>query len=252
MSGDTPTAAIEIRDLIRVYQDGDVETIALRGIDLRIDRGEFVVIHGRSGSGKSTLLNILAGADQPTAGTVRIDGTAIEHLEEDELARLRGRTIGIVFQSGNLADVLTLQENVRLSAQLAGRDPGDVGDRLATVGLAGRAGHRPSQLSGGEQQRAAVAMVLAAQPTILLGDEITGELDSVTAGGLLDVVAEVHARDRVTVVLVSHDAFVAERAERVIELRDGHVVADSARPAGSEPQTGDGDRDRVPALAASR
>jgi ABC-type lipoprotein export system ATPase subunit len=227
MTGDTPTAAIEVQDLIRVYQDGDVETIALRGIDLRIEHGEFVAIHGRSGSGKSTLLNILAGADQPTAGKVRINGTAIEHLEEPELARLRGRTVGIVFQSGNLADFLTLEESLELSARLAGRDPTGARARLEMVGLQDRAHHRPAQLSGGEQQRAAVAMVLAAEPRILLGDEITGELDSGTADLLLDLLADFHARNGVTVVLVSHDRAVAERARRVIELRDGRVVADS-------------------------
>jgi putative ABC transport system ATP-binding protein len=220
--------AIEIRDLIRVYQDGDVETIALRGIDLRIEQGEFVAIVGRSGSGKSTLLNLLSGSDRPTAGQVAVGGVALERADEADRERLRGRTVGIVFQSRNLADILTLEENVAMAARLAGRDPAGAQLAIERVGLAERATHRPSQLSGGEQQRAALAMVLAAQPQIILGDEITGELDSETAGLLLELVTELHRWEHLTIVLVTHDEAVAAHADRVIELRDGRVVRDHA------------------------
>lgn len=219
---------IEIRDLIKVYHEAGVETIALRGLDLSIQPGEFVAIQGRSGSGKSTLLNMLSGADRPTAGKVNIDGIALEQADEADRARLRRNVVGMVFQAQNLIDILTLEENAMLAARLADRDgsPEAARRRLADVGLEDRGTHKASQLSGGEQQRGGVACVLAAQPKILLGDEITGELDSTTAGRLLDLVREIHAREQLTVLLVTHDPAVAERANRVIELRDGRVAND--------------------------
>lgn len=219
---------IEIRDLIKVYREVGVETIALRGLDLSIAAGEFVAIQGRSGSGKSTLLNMLSGADRPTAGRITVGGISLEQAEEADRARLRGRVVGMVFQSQNLIDILTLEENVMLAAQLAGRDGtrAVAQQKLEAVGLADRASHRPDELSGGEQQRGGVACVLAAEPKILLGDEITGELDSAAATLLLDLIREIHAREQLTVVLVTHDHAVAERANRVIELRDGRVVSD--------------------------
>jgi putative ABC transport system ATP-binding protein len=219
---------IEIRDLIKVYREGGVETIALRGLDLAIETGEFVAIQGRSGSGKSTLLNMLSGADRPTAGRITVDGIALEQAEETDRARLRRRAVGMVFQSQNLAEILTLEENVMLAAQLADRAGTRemARQRLADVGLEDRGSHRGAQLSGGEQQRGGVACVLAAQPRILLGDEITGELDSATAGRLLDLIRDIHAREQLTVVLVTHDPAVAQRANRVVELRDGRVVSD--------------------------
>ncbi|MEA2621474.1 MAG: putative transport system ATP-binding protein [Chloroflexota bacterium] len=224
----TDRPIVEVSDLIKVYRHGRTETIALRGVDLSIAPGEFVAIQGRSGSGKSTLLNLLSGSDRPTAGRVTIDGIALEQADETQRAQLRGRVVGIVFQSQNLADLLSLEENVALSARLAGRDSGHaaVRARLAEVGLEERATHHPSHLSGGEQQRGGVACVLAALPKLLLGDEITGELDTATAVRLLDLVREVHAKTALTVVLVTHDPLVAERADRVIELRDGRVVSD--------------------------
>jgi putative ABC transport system ATP-binding protein len=221
-------AVIEVSDLIKVYSQGGVETIALRGVDFSIAEGEFVAIQGRSGSGKSTLLNMLSGADRPTAGRIKVDGVSMEQAAEAQRATLRGRVVGLVFQSQNLADLLSLEENVELAARLAGRTTSReaVHARLAEVGLEDRASHHPSHLSGGEQQRGGVACVLAAQPKILLGDEITGELDSVTAVRLLDLIREIHARERLTVVLVTHDPLVAQRANRIIELRDGRVASD--------------------------
>jgi ABC-type lipoprotein export system ATPase subunit len=227
-AGRTTDAIIELSDVIRVYREADIETIALRGIDLEIAPGEFVAIMGRSGSGKSTLLQLLAGSDRPTAGRVVIDGIDLSRAEEDQRASLRGAHVGIVFQNQNLVPFLTLQENVVLASVLAGRpvDGLSAVAILARVGLEGRADHRPAQLSGGEQQRAALAAVLVTRPPIVLADEITGELDSASAGLLLDLLEEIHVVDAMTLVLATHDPIVARRADRIVELRDGRVAGD--------------------------
>ncbi|HEY6057232.1 MAG TPA: ABC transporter ATP-binding protein [Candidatus Limnocylindrales bacterium] len=219
---------IALADVIRVYREADVETIALRGIDLEIAAGEFVAIMGRSGSGKSTLLGLIAGSDRPTAGRVVVDGVDLSRAEEDERARLRGARVGIVFQSGNLVPFLDLEENTLLAADLAGRPIDRAGAQraLARVGLDGRERHRPSQLSGGEQQRAALAGIVATAAPLVLADEVTGELDSANAELLLDLLADVHAAEGMTLVLATHDRDVARRADRVVELRDGRVVGD--------------------------
>jgi putative ABC transport system ATP-binding protein len=221
-------AVFRLIDVIRVYREADVETIALRGIDLTIQPGEFVAVIGRSGSGKSTLLNLLAGSDRPTAGRVLFLGKDLATADDAARSAIRGREIGIVYQSQNLAPMLSLLENVRLAAWLAGRPLDDAGARSAldSVGLAHRAGHRTAQLSGGEQQRGALSCVLAAKPTVLLADEITGELDSASAGLVLELLREAHASEAMTIVLVTHDDTVAGYADRIVELRDGRVVAD--------------------------
>jgi putative ABC transport system ATP-binding protein len=223
-----PVPMIALADVIRVYREADVETIALRGIDLEIAAGEFVAIMGRSGSGKSTLLGLVAGSDRPTAGRVVVDGIDLSRADESERARLRGAHVGIVFQSGNLVPFLDLEENVVLAARLAGRplDPAAARRTLARVGLDGRERHRPAQLSGGEQQRAAVATILATRAPLVLADEVTGELDSTSADLLLDLLAELHAAEGMTLVLATHDPDVAGRADRLVELRDGRVVGD--------------------------
>jgi len=225
---------IVVEDLIKVYREADVETIALRGLDLSIMPGEFVAIMGRSGSGKTTLLNLLAGTDRPTAGRVEVAGVDLARADEATRARVRGRTVGLVFQSENLVPFLDLRENVLLAGRLAGRPVAVAdGDRLLErVGLANRASHRPAQLSGGEQQRAALACVLAAGAPILLADEITGELDTATADMVLDLLSEIHRGQQLTVVLVTHDPGVAGRATRTVVLRDGRVdgAAGTARP----------------------
>ncbi|MES2211285.1 MAG: ABC transporter ATP-binding protein [Chloroflexota bacterium] len=224
---------IELRDVIRVYREADVETIALRGVDLEIQAGEFVAIMGRSGSGKSTLLQLLAGSDRPTAGRVMVAGVDLSRADDTERASLRGARVGMVFQSQNLVSFLDLNENIELAATLAGRSlqRAQVHDILDRVGLANRARHRPDQLSGGEQQRAALALVLASRPSIILADEITGELDTITARLVLDLLAEVHRLDRVTIVVATHDPAVALRADRTVILRDGVVVSDRERSA---------------------
>jgi putative ABC transport system ATP-binding protein len=219
---------IELTDVIRVFREADIETIALRGIDLTVQAGEFVAITGRSGSGKSTLLQLLAGSDRPTAGRVIVDRIDLSRADESDRAALRGSHVGTVFQSQNLVPFLSLRENIELAALLAGRpiDGSAAMDALLRVGLGGRADHRPAQLSGGEQQRAAVAVVIAAGPPIVLADEITAELDSINAALLLDLLADIHREGGTTLILATHDAAVAARAGRVVQLRDGRVVDD--------------------------
>ena len=219
---------IQLSDVIRVYREADVETIALRGVDLEIGVGEFVAIMGRSGSGKSTLLGLVAGSDRPTAGRVVVDRIDLSRAEEDDRARLRGAHVGIVFQSGNLVPFLDLEENILLAAQLSGRplDHAAVRQTLALVGLEGRERHRPTQLSGGEQQRAALAAIVATRAPLVLADEVTGELDSANAKLLLDLLAGIHEAGGMTLVVATHDPDVAERAQRVVELRDGRVAGD--------------------------
>lgn len=227
----TDRPIIELTDVIRVYREADVETIALRGVDLEIRSSEFLAIMGRSGSGKSTLLQLLGGSDRPTAGRIVVDGVDLARAGEDERARLRGAHVGIVFQSQNLVPFLDLEENVGLASRLAGHPvaKGEARQLLARVGLEGRGAHRPAQLSGGEQQRAALALVLVSRPSIVLADEITGELDSTSAALLLDLLEEIHRVDGVTLVLATHDPDVARRADRVVELRDGRIVDDRRR-----------------------
>jgi ABC-type lipoprotein export system ATPase subunit len=226
---DADAPVFRLNDVIRVYREADVETIALRGVDLTIARGEFVAVMGRSGSGKSTLLNLLAGSDRPTAGRVLFLGQDLATVDDAARAAIRGRQIGIVYQSQNLAPMLTLLENVRLAAWLAGRPVDEAGARSALdrVGLADRAGHRPAQLSGGEQQRGALSCILAARPTVLLADEITGELDSASADVVLQLLRDTHRSEGTTVALVTHDRAVAGHADRIVELRDGRVVGDT-------------------------
>ena len=226
----TDHGIVALVDVIRIYRESDVETIALRGVDLRVEAGEFVAIMGRSGSGKTTLINLVAGSDRPSAGHVRVDGIDLARADEATRAAIRGRRIGLVFQDQNLLPMLSIRENLMLCAHLAGThlEADDADRRLEQVGLAGRADHRPDELSGGEQQRAALASALVADPPILLGDEITGELDRATASAVLDVIDDIH-RAGTTVILVTHDPAVAARADRIVELHDGRVVADGTR-----------------------
>jgi putative ABC transport system ATP-binding protein len=187
--------------------------------------GEFVAVLGPSGSGKSTLLGLLAGLDRPTSGEVRLDGRPIQDLSEDQLALLRRRSIGFVFQSFELLDNLTARENVLVPLELAGvRGAGPRADRLlATVGLAERGHHYPSQLSGGEQQRVALARAFAAEPAVLLADEPTGNLDGATGARVLDTLADLRREHGTTMVLVTHDPAVAALADRKIHLKDGRI-----------------------------
>ena len=216
---------IEIRQLTRKLPSGDRELTILDQIDLAIHPGEFTAVLGPSGSGKSTLLALMAGLDRPTSGEIRIDGTPIQSMSEDELALLRRHKIGFVFQSFQLLGNLTARENVLLPIELLGQpDPvGRANELLAAVGLADRGHHYPSQLSGGEQQRVALARAFAARPAILLADEPTGNLDSATGRRILELLSELRRREGTTLVLVTHDPAVAGLADRQIHLRDGRV-----------------------------
>jgi putative ABC transport system ATP-binding protein len=220
------TGVLEAYGLVKTYDTGGVKVAALRGVDIAIERGEFVAIMGPSGCGKSTLLNLLAGLDRPTAGEVRLDGERIDQLNETELARLRRRKIGFVFQFFNLLPTLSVVENVELPLLLVGRRRKEARssaiELLSDLGIGDKRGSAPALLSGGQQQRVALARALANTPDIVLGDEPTGNLDSAAAREVLGLLRA--ARDRgQTLLLVTHDARVAAAADRVVTLRDGLV-----------------------------
>jgi putative ABC transport system ATP-binding protein len=219
------TPRIELRHLTRRLPSGDRSLTILDDVDLAIQSGELTAVVGPSGSGKSTLLALMAGLDRPTAGEVLIDGVPIQAMSEDELALLRRHKIGFVFQTFQLLGNLTARENVLFPLELAGLpEPRRRADELlASVGLAERAHHYPTQLSGGEQQRVAVARAFAAQPSILLADEPTGNLDGATGRVVLEILLDLRRRHGTTLVLVTHDPAVAALADRRIHLRDGRV-----------------------------
>ena len=226
---------LSLKQVTKTLESGGRAVRILDGVDLAIGAGERVAILGPSGSGKSTLLGLMAGLDRPTSGEVWLRDAPLHSLDEDRLALLRRRTIGFVFQSFQLLPQLTARENVLLPLELNGAAGGgrrEADDLLAAVGLADRGHHYPSQLSGGEQQRTAIARAFAAGPELLLADEPTGNLDSATGARVLDVLAELHRSRGTTLVLVTHDPAIAERAARRIHLRDGRVERDDsgARP----------------------
>ncbi len=225
--------AIELRRLTKRLPSGDRILTILDAVDLTIATGEFVAVLGPSGSGKSTLLGLAAGLDRPTSGEVRIDGEVIQNLSEDALARLRRRKIGFVFQSFQLLGNMTALENVLLPLELGGHErPLERARQLLDrVGLGERGHHYPAQLSGGEQQRVALARAFAPRPAILFADEPTGNLDGATGARILDVLDELRAGVAATLVLVTHDPSIAERADRRIFLRDGRVERIEGRPA---------------------
>jgi putative ABC transport system ATP-binding protein len=225
---------IDLVNLHKVYDSGFNRVHALRGITVSIETGRYVAIMGASGSGKSTLLNILGCLDVATEGSYRLDGRPTETLSRDELARLRNSHIGFIFQNFNLLHRSTALENVALPMVYSGRP---LRQRVPTatralerVGLADRMEHMPWQLSGGQQQRVAIARALVNTPRVLLADEPTGNLDTQTSEEIMGIVAELHASEKMTVILVTHDPGVATFAERVIVLRDGEVVADQPTP----------------------
>jgi putative ABC transport system ATP-binding protein len=202
-------------------------TEALRGLDLTLDAGSWCSIMGASGSGKSTFINILAGLESATAGRVLIDGTEVTSLGEDALARLRRETIGLVFQRSHLLPYLDCVENVMLAQYFHSMaDEAEARAALERVGLGARLSHRPSQLSGGEQQRVGIARALVNRPKLLLADEPTGNLDVASSRNVLSLLKEVHAAERFTIVLVTHDPAVARWSDRVVTLEDGRVVGD--------------------------
>jgi putative ABC transport system ATP-binding protein len=217
------TAVLEARNLYRFFHAGDEEALALQGVSLGVERGEVVAVTGPSGSGKSTLLACLAGLDEPDGGTVTVDGERLSRRPEEERAAVRARSIGMLFQSGNLVGHLTVAGNLALAQGLGGRSNGKSA-LLERCGIADRAQALPAQLSGGELARAGLAVALANDPAILLADEPTGELDEATAARVLGLLRE-RAGDGMAVVVVTHDAAVASQAGRELRLRDGRVVA---------------------------
>lgn len=221
---------IDLRSVTKHYPAEDGGFTALRDVDLRIAAGEFVAVVGKSGSGKSTLLNLVAGIDRPTAGEVRIAGAALRELDESRLAAWRGRNVGVVFQFFQLLPTLTVLENVALPMDLCSTRPARAArvramELLEQVGIAEQAGKLPSGLSGGQQQRAAIARALANDPPVLVADEPTGNLDSRTAGSVLELLAATAGKGR-TVLMVTHERDVAGFVDRVVTLSDGGVAAD--------------------------
>jgi putative ABC transport system ATP-binding protein len=214
------------RDVTRRYGEGTTAVDALRGVSLDVQKGESVAVMGPSGSGKSTLMHALAGLDKPTSGTVTIAGTEITQLDDDKLTHLRREHIGFVFQFFNLLPMLSAEENVLLPLSIAGERPDGawLNELMSKVGLADRSGHRPSELSGGEQQRVAIARALVTRPTILFADEPTGNLDSKTGGEILDLLRESVDSYGQTTVMVTHEARAASIADRVLFLADGLIV----------------------------
>ena len=224
---------IELRGVSRTVTSGTGPLTILHPLDLVIPSGRVVAITGASGSGKSTLLGLMAGLDAPTTGAIVVDGVEITALSEDALARLRGTRIGVVFQFFHLLPSLTAFENVLVPIEIArGSDPaGRAKALLAEVGLSGRGHHYPSQLSGGEQQRVAIARALANDPPILLADEPTGNLDSITGRHVIDLLLQIHRDRQSTLVLVTHDPEIARIADMSIHLRDGRVVSTTENQA---------------------
>ena len=222
------TPAIRVSALTKSIQTATHKVDILRGIDFDVQHGEFVAIMGPSGSGKSTLLGLLAGLDTPTTGKIILDGEDITGLDEDQMARLRGRKIGFVFQSYHLLPTLTAEENVLLPYELTGGNGSEGRQRarqlLESVGLPDRRDHYPVQLSGGEQQRVALARAFMVRPPILLADEPTGNLDSQNGQHVLELLISLNQREGTTLVLVTHDPALSNRAGRRIVLRDGLVV----------------------------
>ena len=217
---------LETKDLRKVYGSGDTEVRALDGVDLTVEKGEFVAVVGTSGSGKSTLLHMLGGLDRPTSSTVTVDGRELSAMRDEELTIFRRRKIGFVFQNYNLVPVLNVYENIVLPIQLDGKAPdrGYVDQIIETLGLGNKLQNLPNNLSGGQQQRVAIARALAAKPAIILADEPTGNLDSATSldvMGLLKVTAQKFSQ---TIVMITHNEELAQMADRIIRIEDGRIV----------------------------
>ena len=224
---------IRLEAVTKTYRMGRVEVQALRGIDLLVESGDFVAIMGASGSGKSTLMNIIGCLDVPSAGRYMLDGTDVAKLDDDHLATIRNRKIGFVFQSFNLIPRTTALHNVEMPLIYAGaqnRRPRAL-EALEAVGLANRAGHQPTELSGGQQQRAAIARALVTNPAILLADEPTGNLDTVSSVEIMKLLAQLNEQQARTIVLITHERDIASFARRVVELRDGLILSDERRAA---------------------
>ena len=221
--------ALSCQGLWKVYEMGDEKVQAVRGIDLEINNGEMVAIMGPSGCGKTTLLNILSGIDDPSAGQVMVSGKPLFGISDDERTDLRGREMGFIFQKFHLLDVMSAVENVEIPLLLMGMNPDEArikaNDALSKVGLGDRFDHRPSELSGGQQQRVSIARALVHNPSVILCDEPTGNLDSTTSSQVMDLLAELNDSGS-TLVIVTHDNSIAERCSRVIRILDGRILSE--------------------------
>ena len=231
---------IECNNLVKIYKTAELEAVALQGLDLEVDNGELIAIVGASGSGKSTLLNILGGVDVPSAGEATVDGSDLLKMSARERVHYRRRVVGFIWQqtARNLLPYLSARENVELPMALDGRSRRSVRQRAAElleqVGLGGRMGHRPAQLSGGEQQRVAIAVALANEPRVLLADEPTGELDSDTANEIVELLRTVNTENGVTIVVVTHDPLIADHVNRTVAIRDGRTSSEVLRRTESD------------------
>jgi len=221
---------IQVENLVKIYRLGKVSISALRGISFDVAKGEFMVVMGPSGSGKTTLLNLIGAIDKPTSGRIFIDGRDITTLGEGELTKLRRHKIGFIFQFYNLIPALTALENVELPMLTAGVSRKDTSKRafqlLETVGLAERVGHLPDELSGGEQQRIAIARALANRPSVILADEPTGDLDTKTGMEVVQILYDTSKKENATVVVVTHDPMITEKADIILQMRDGQIIGE--------------------------
>ena len=220
---------LETHGLRKIYGKGETEVVALDSVDLSVEKGEFAAIVGTSGSGKSTFLHMIGGLDQPTAGTVTVDGQLLNSMDADKLTIFRRRNIGFVFQQYNLVPMLTVWENIILPIRLDGRTPERkyLEEIVETLGLEDKRNRLPSELSGGQQQRVAIARALAAKPAILLADEPTGNLDSRTSQDVLGLLKVTSSRFHQTIVMITHNEEIAQMADRIIRIEDGRIVSDS-------------------------
>jgi putative ABC transport system ATP-binding protein len=223
-------AVIIVEHLTKVYDLGEVRVEALRGVDVRVERGEFVAIMGSSGSGKSTFLNIVGCLDRPSTGRYLLDGVDVSQMSSDQLAEVRNKKIGFIFQSFNLLARTSAVDNVELPLLYSGTDSRDRRARalaaLKATGLEGRAEHQPSQLSGGQQQRVAIARALVNQPSIILADEPTGNLDSQTSNEIMGIMQTLNDQQGITIMLVTHEPDITQYAKRIILFKDGLVIED--------------------------
>ena len=223
------TPVIELQNIKRYFKIGDVEVQALRGVDLTINKGEYVALMGPSGSGKSTLMNILGCLDTPSAGKYLLNNNDVSQMDDDELAEIRNKEIGFVFQTFNLLARSTALDNVALPLVYAGYSRSDRNERalntLASVGLADRTDHKPNELSGGQRQRVAIARALINNPSIILADEPTGNLDTKTSYEIMELMEKIHEQGN-TVIIVTHEEDIARRAKRIVRLRDGVIESD--------------------------
>jgi len=218
---------IRVRDLQKIYHIGDVDVPALRGVNLEVNRGEFLAVIGPSGSGKSTLFHILGGLAPPTAGEVWIDGVELRHLTENQRTEMRQKKVGFVFQKYNLLPTLTARDNIAIAQSLAGVNnrPANFDHILEMLGINRRLDHKPRALSGGEQQRVAIARALVNQPAILLADEPTGNLDTANSNAVLDILRGLNKETGQTILMITHNPEAAAFADRTVAMRDGKIVA---------------------------